>query len=80
MDKNGALYGTTNEGGGCINACGVAFKLAHTKNGWHETVLHDFKGLDGENPQERLILDAKGNLYGVAGSSAGAGVVFELTP
>jgi|HubBroStandDraft_4_1064222.scaffolds.fasta_scaffold20463_4 uncharacterized repeat protein (TIGR03803 family) len=80
VDKNGALYGTTYEGGGCINACGVVFKLAHMKNSWHETVLHKFGGLDGENPQESLILDAKGSLYGVAASSVGAGVVFELTP
>jgi uncharacterized repeat protein (TIGR03803 family) len=82
MDRNGNLYGTTSWGGLCISECGVVFKLARTNGGWKETVLHDFAGgaSDGQNPQQSLILDAKGNLYGVANSSQNAGIVFEITP
>jgi len=83
MDSKGALYGTTYSGGaGC--GCGTVFKLVHTLSGWKETVLHSFRGdpFDGLAPQEGLILDAHGNLYGVANSGANqvAGVVFEVTP
>ena len=82
MDKNGNLYGTTSWGGLCISGCGVVFKLARTGGGWKETVLHNFAGSapDGQNPQQSLIFDAKGNLYGVANSSQYAGIVFEITP
>jgi uncharacterized repeat protein (TIGR03803 family) len=46
-----------------------------------ETVLYRFKGSpDGANPSAGLILDAKGNLYGVTsgGGADGCGTVFEL--
>ncbi len=83
MDGNGVLYGTTYWGGkGCGN-CGVVFKLNHTGNAWQETVLHDFEGgdSDGVNPQENLILDGQGNIYGTANTpyKEGAGIVFEIT-
>jgi hypothetical protein len=87
MDGNGALYGTTISGGtGCSSfGCGVVFKLAHIKNGWKETVLYGFRGgsSDGAEPEERLMFDRTGNLYGTAyveQGYQGAGVVFELTP
>jgi uncharacterized repeat protein (TIGR03803 family) len=76
MDGNGVLYGTTEWGGKCFY-CGVVFKLAHTKNGWKETVLYSFQGVGG--PVESVILDAQGNLYGTAGSSFVNGLVFEVT-
>jgi len=81
MDSD-ALYGTTYEGGACM-VCGVVFKLAHTKDGWKETVLYDFRGglHDGVGPMEPLILDRDGNLYGTAStqsSYSGYGIVFEL--
>jgi uncharacterized repeat protein (TIGR03803 family) len=78
MDDSGSLYGVTSWGGaGCSwPGCGVIFKLTRTGSGWRETVLHNFGGnSDGVNPQEALILDVKGNLYGVAGN-----IAFELTP
>src|SRR5581483_5079803 len=61
----GALYGTTPIGGtghfsGCNHEhCGVLFAVDHGA----ETVLHNFDGNDGEQPQADLILDG-GNLYG----------------
>ena len=88
LDQSGAaLYGTTAIGGtGCtFPGCGVVFKLAHTKMGWQETVVHSFKGPpDGSYPGA-LTPDGKGNLYGstVAGgtgnSGYGYGTVFEVT-
>jgi hypothetical protein len=73
MDGKGVLYGTTYWGGGC-SLCGVVFKLNRTRNAWKETVLYDFRGGDGSGPRESLILDKRGNIYGVAGN-----VVFEVT-
>lgn len=88
FDKGGNLYGTTEGGGtGCtFPGCGVVFKLAPSKFGWKETVLHNFKGEpDGSSPTEGLILDGKGNIYGTTalggkGVSGGYGTVFEVTP
>jgi len=87
MDGNGSLYGTTSSGGtGCSSpGCGVVYKLARTRSGWKETVLYSFRGgsSDGAGPQERLMFDRMGNLYGTANVQQGyqgAGVVFEITP
>ena len=88
FDNAGDLYGTTEGGGtGCtFPGCGVVFKLAPTKTGWKETVLHIFTGKpDGSNPIEGLTLDGKGNLVGTTaaggkGANSGYGTVFELTP
>jgi len=79
MDSTGTLYGTTYWGGMACSwpGCGVVFKLVHTKNGWKENVLHNFRGgsSDGGGSQESLVLDEHGNLYGASGS-----VAFEITP
>jgi len=89
FDQAGNLYGTTANGGtGCTfqGGCGVVFKLAHTKAGWMETVLHTFRdGRDGASPTQGLTLDGKGNIYGTtpaggAGPNGGYGTVFEVTP
>ena len=44
-------------------------------------VLHNFNGADGTEPAG-VVLDASGNLYGVAtlGGIRGFGLAFELTP
>lgn len=82
FDKAGNLYGTTELGG--ANNLGLVFKLSPGSDGsWTETVLHDFAGNDGENPEGALIFDSAGNLYGT--TSAGntqqlGGTVFELSP
>jgi uncharacterized repeat protein (TIGR03803 family) len=62
MDKRGNLYGTTYTGGS--SGLGSVWKVS--KNG-KETVLHSFAGgtSDGKYPYAGVILDAKGNLYGV---------------
>jgi uncharacterized repeat protein (TIGR03803 family) len=81
FDKAGNLYGTTFNAG--LFGCGVVFELIPGKNGtWTEEALYGFDcGKDGGNPENGVILDAAGNVYGVAGGGTyGYGVVFELTP
>jgi len=78
VDKAGSLYGTTSAGGigPCFDGCGVVYKLAPLANGkWKYMVLHEFNS-QAESPSDGgLVLDKKGNLYGVAYS-----VVYEITP
>ncbi len=86
MDVSGNLYGTTVAGG--AYGYGSAFKLTPSNGGWTYTSLHDFTGgSDGSYISGRLILDADGNLYGVADEGGytgpcfrGCGIVFEITP
>jgi uncharacterized repeat protein (TIGR03803 family) len=83
FDKAGNMYGTTSQGG-AFNL-GTAWELTpNGAGGFTETVLHNFNndGIDGWSPSTSLILDASGNLYGVApyGGATDAGVVFELSP
>lgn len=83
LDKAGNLYGTTSECG--ASGLGTVFRLDKARN---ETLLHNFSGgADGANPaQASLLMDAKGNLYGVtdAGGTGcerrnGCGVVYKLS-
>jgi uncharacterized repeat protein (TIGR03803 family) len=83
MDSTGNLYGTTTGGGPQSGAygpgAGVVFKL--DPNG-KETVLHNFKRVDGFYPHAGVVRDSAGNLYGATasgGSSAcGCGLVFKI--
>lgn len=72
MDRRGALYGTTENGGtGCgTYGCGVVFKLSPPAAGqtaWTETVLHTFTGVNGDGAlpySGGLVMDERGTLYG----------------
>lgn len=86
---DGALYGTTQQGGYENN--GTVFVLRPPSTicrsitcYWNETVLHTFTGVpDGINPWvENLIFDAAGNIYGTTGNGGtyDNGTAFELTP
>jgi uncharacterized repeat protein (TIGR03803 family) len=91
-DSHGNLFGTTHLGGtgGCSGGCGAVFELSPGRYGtWSETVLYSFQGgSDGANPESALVMDARGNLYGVTPvggtgdcsleNLAGCGTVFEL--
>ncbi len=84
QDESGILYGTTNLGGTstkCKGGCGVLFELKNDSGKWTETVVHNFTGSDGSNPDAALLIDAAGNLYGTAtgGGADGLGVVFEMS-
>jgi len=86
LDKAGNLYGTAAGGpGSCAGfACGVVFKLApQTGGAWKYSVVCPFtEATGGVQPFYGVILDAKGNLYGVTSSFGkyGAGTAFEITP
>jgi len=82
-DSSGNLYGSTGTGGSGLcgsNSCGTVFELVKSSNGYTETVLHMFTGLDGEEPLAGLIIDSARNLYGTTneGGAYGFGTVFEL--
>jgi uncharacterized repeat protein (TIGR03803 family) len=81
FDKEGNLYGTTEEGGTgiCVGGCGIVYEV--TKAG-EEKVLYSFGGRteDASFPVANLTFDKAGNLYGTAGGGAyGGGAVFELS-
>ena len=90
-DEQGALYGTTYEGG--ANGYGTVFKLTPpASNGapWKETVLYSFcsrgECLDGSYPTGGLLFAAGGALYGTTQygglpcGNSGCGTVFKLSP
>jgi len=76
------LYGTTTGGG--KHGLGTVFELTpKAGGGWTEKVLHNFgKGNDGAEPDDSLIFDGSGNLYGTTfyGGNKDGGAVFEMTP
>ena len=81
IDTSGNIYGMTPTGGS--HGFGTIFELSPQADGsWKFTVLHGFTGgTDGSSASAgRLLLDAGGNLYGVAttGGANGAGVAFRL--
>jgi uncharacterized repeat protein (TIGR03803 family) len=85
-DAKGNLYGTAPEGGKNFN--GVVFELikpATAKGAWKEVnILDQFNtGSYGQTPNGTLVADSTGAIYGVTedgGSTANAGVVFQLVP
>ena len=82
-DAAGNIFGTTLRGGGngCSGSgCGTVFKLAPDGT---ETILYAFQGgSDGEIPQNGVVTDGDGNLYGTTwgGGTDLEGTVFEVTP
>jgi uncharacterized repeat protein (TIGR03803 family) len=87
LDAHGALYGTTQYGGG--HSYGIVYQLTPPVSGtgpWKETILHSFQhsNTDGGWPMGDLAIDSKGALYGttqLGGFSLGDyGTVFKMTP
>jgi uncharacterized repeat protein (TIGR03803 family) len=77
LDGSGNVYGTTTYGGGDAYA-GTVFRLT---GGGAESVLYSFLGTpDGANPQESLVRDDLGDLYGTTryGGTLEAGTVFKI--
>ena len=94
MDTRGKLYGTTIVGGayGAAGAGGTVFALtppALSGGNWTEAIIWSFgNGADGLYPRASLIMDDRGELYGVTtsggvygnGQFRAGGTVFKLTP
>jgi len=84
---NGALYGTTSEGGrsGCNATCGTVFEVSTSGK---ERILYRFKQVPDANSPVAGLIFLKGAFYGTAsaggstcdGSSFGCGAVFKVTP
>jgi len=79
---DGALYGTTQQGG--TAGCGIVFQLTPPTPpapAWGYKVLHSFQnGNDGCRPQGDLIFDSNGVLYGSTAAGGTNGTVFMLAP
>jgi uncharacterized repeat protein (TIGR03803 family) len=92
MDRAGRLFGTTEYGGYfssyCGSGCGTVFELvppAASGNPWTYAVIHQFSGGvpgDGALPQDPVVLDRAGNVYGTTfvSQGTGGGTAFELRP
>jgi uncharacterized repeat protein (TIGR03803 family) len=83
FDKEGNLYGTTEEGGpynsSCGGGCGTVYEI--TKTG-EEKLLYSFQGIqDALFPIANLTFDKAGNLYGTSapGGVGYDGAVFEIS-
>ncbi|MCK1494931.1 hypothetical protein IVB14_32120 [Bradyrhizobium sp. 180] len=78
-DAVGDLFGTTLNGG--ANNKGTVFELVKSGSSYGApTVLASFNGTNGANPQNGLIIDAAGNLFGAAsgGGANNYGTLFEI--
>ena len=83
MDSSGNLYSTTQHGGTFSYSAGTVFEVS---SDGQEHVLHKFqingyKQRDGYDPQNAVVQDAAGNLYGTTddGGVYDEGVVYEIT-
>jgi uncharacterized repeat protein (TIGR03803 family) len=79
-DADGDLFGVTQFGG--ANGDGTVFEIAKTATGYASILatLVSFSGADGANPEDALLADSNGDLFGTT-SSGGAnnhGTVFEI--
>jgi len=82
LTSKGTLYGVTSRGGTWDS--GVLYQLT-TTNGksYTESVLYSFGDLaDGSTPSGGILLDSKGNLYGVTlnGGAFGQGILYKFVP
>ena len=75
---DGFLYGTTLRGG--ANDKGTVFRIS--TSGGDFSIIHQFNGQNGENPEGALVVGADGNFYGTTlqGGDSGRGTVFKITP
>ena len=84
-DPATALFGVTSGGGdqNCAQGgCGVVYAIIPSGSRRAETILHTFRGPDGDKPLASLVQDAQGTLYGTTlfGGASSYGTVFSLSP
>jgi len=80
FDSAGNLYGTTLAGG--QGSDGVVYELSPAQGTWNINVLHSFMGgSDGSGPEDGVVMDQSGNLYGTTflGGADSVGTVYQLT-
>jgi hypothetical protein len=89
-DSGGSLYGVTWKGG--LYSYGTAYRLNPPSEAgapWTKEILYNFTdGADGGGPNQALVFDTAGSLYGVANSGGdlaqcsgyGCGTIFKLSP
>ena len=84
FDSSGNAYGTASGGG---LGYGTIYELKPSQSGWIANILYSFDNVSGAYPSGPLILDAAGNLYGIATyggieagvcKTTGCGTIFEL--
>ncbi len=89
VDHAGRLYGTAYYGGYfsyyCQTGCGIVFEVSPPSGPskrWSYAVIHEFDGGDGALPEDPLLFDGAGNMYGTTfiSQTGGGGTAFELTP
>lgn len=92
LGGDGALYGTTEAGGGaaaCTGSfagCGTVFKLTPAASGYVETIVHAFAGSpDGADPESGVIVGEGQVLFGTTAAgggfgNSGLGTVYKLVP
>ena len=77
VDADGALYGTTNQGGSgkCVDhiarevvGCGTVFRLSQSGGNWAETILYNFQPHTGDYPVNSVVFGPDGALYGSVGT------------
>jgi len=87
IDTAGNLYGTTTNGGS--KNAGIVYELSPQPDGRYSfSILHNFSGPDGADPEYGVTFDSMGNLYGTTSQggrgksicSYGCGLVYELSP
>jgi len=75
-DADGALYGTTLQGGSgdCVDhvahevtGCGTVFRLSYSGSVWSQTILYNFQPDEGNFPTNSVAFGPDGALYGSAG-------------
>jgi uncharacterized repeat protein (TIGR03803 family) len=75
VDQNGNAFGATNAGG--ASGLGTIYEVAAGSG--VVTTLASFDGTDGSRPEDTLLLDKSGDLFGTTFSGgSGNGTIFEL--
>jgi uncharacterized repeat protein (TIGR03803 family) len=82
FDSKGNLYGAV---AGTFNLNGGVFELSPQADGtWKENLIYTFSSTngDGHRPVGGVVLDGKGNIYGMtqSGGASNYGTVYKLSP